>query len=281
MPGDSHGDTMSLTYQELADRLGIDVQSARRRVLRAGWAKAPGNDGKARVFVPVTVLPAAGTTTAATVPLAGAPPAVPVVATSEALSHLLSQVAETGELRDRVGRLEGEAKGLREALAHERDAAERLRAELDQAEQQREEARVRAATAEGEAKGLREALAEARRPFWRRWLGGAALCAGSILLPAVASAQVEPASATWIMPGCRAAIAEPRSRPADYDQGLCTGIVRGISYVDLDMCAPGKVTLGQMLRVVVRYIDMRPERQHENFVLLALEALRAAWPCRR
>jgi len=31
--------------------------------------------------------------------------------------------------------------------------------------------RVRAAAAEGEAKGLREALAEAKRPFWRRWLG--------------------------------------------------------------------------------------------------------------
>ena len=25
--------------------------------------------------------------------------------------------------------------------------------------------------AQGEAKGLRETLAEARRPFWRRWLG--------------------------------------------------------------------------------------------------------------
>ena len=27
------------------------------------------------------------------------------------------------------------------------------------------------ASAEGEAKGLRLALEEARRPFWRRWLG--------------------------------------------------------------------------------------------------------------
>ena len=34
-----------------------------------------------------------------------------------------------------------------------------------------EEARIRAAAAEGEAKGLRLVLEEARRPFWRRWLG--------------------------------------------------------------------------------------------------------------
>ncbi len=40
-----------------------------------------------------------------------------------------------------------------------------------QAEREREEARIRAAAAEGEAKGLRLALEEARRPFWRRWLG--------------------------------------------------------------------------------------------------------------
>jgi hypothetical protein len=36
---------------------------------------------------------------------------------------------------------------------------------------QREAAKVAAAAAEGEAKGLRLALEEARRPFWRRWLG--------------------------------------------------------------------------------------------------------------
>ena len=48
-------------------------------------------------------------------------------------------------------------------------AAERTRAA--QAEREREAAKVAAAAAEGEAKGLREVLAEARRPFWRRWLG--------------------------------------------------------------------------------------------------------------
>jgi hypothetical protein len=31
--------------------------------------------------------------------------------------------------------------------------------------------RLRATVAAEEAKGLREALAEARRPFWKRWLG--------------------------------------------------------------------------------------------------------------
>ncbi len=44
-------------------------------------------------------------------------------------------------------------------------------AERDAARAEREAAKVAAAAAEGEAKGLRLALEEARRPFWRRWLG--------------------------------------------------------------------------------------------------------------
>ncbi len=72
----------------------------------------------------------------------------------------------------------GEARALRERAETAEQRAERAEAEAAveraralQAEREREEARVRAAAAEGEAKGLRDALVEARRPFWRRWLG--------------------------------------------------------------------------------------------------------------
>jgi hypothetical protein len=53
---------------------------------------------------------------------------------------------------------------LREQVASERARAAKAEAE-------REAAKVAAASAAGEAKGLRLALEEARRPFWRRWLG--------------------------------------------------------------------------------------------------------------
>jgi hypothetical protein len=45
--------------------------------------------------------------------------------------------------------------------------------------------------------------------------------------------------------------------------------------------APAGEIHGQSIRVVVKYIDDRPERQHEDFMALALEALRAAWPCKK
>jgi chromosome segregation ATPase len=86
--------------------------------------------------------------------------------------------AEAAALRERVGRAEGESATLRERMESERGRADqaearagRAEAERDAARAEREAAKVAAASAEGEARGLREALAEARRPFWRRWLG--------------------------------------------------------------------------------------------------------------
>ena len=57
------------------------------------------------------------------------------------------------------------------------------------------------------------------------------------------------------------------------------GKVDGLAYAS---CAdiPRGVNYEQSVRVVIRYIEMRPQTMHESFNALALEALRAAWPCR-
>jgi Rap1a immunity proteins len=109
-----------------------------------------------------------------------------------------------------------------------------------------------------------------------------ALCAVSILLPVVAPAQANPGSATWVMPGCRTYVSDTGWNENGFKAGICTGIVRGISYMDGGgMCTPEAVTQDQRVRVVAHYIDARPARQHESFTKLAVEALRAAWPCHR
>lgn len=43
--------TVSLTYAELAERLGISVDGARMKVKRQRWPKTKGNDGAVRVTV--------------------------------------------------------------------------------------------------------------------------------------------------------------------------------------------------------------------------------------
>jgi hypothetical protein len=139
-------DTVSLTYQQLADHLGIDMQSARRRVLRSKWPKTRGNDGLARVQVPATVLPTApavlpaGPATATVaednvVPIRQPVPANDPV-TPEAMSHLLSQIGELATLRQRLGAAEGEAATLQEAIGHARAQAATERAARDRAERE-------------------------------------------------------------------------------------------------------------------------------------------------
>lgn len=50
-------DTESLTYRELADRLGVKLESARKTVQRKRWQKLTANDGTVRILVPVQSLP--------------------------------------------------------------------------------------------------------------------------------------------------------------------------------------------------------------------------------
>ena len=42
-----------LTYQDLGVRLGVRLEAAKRRAIRAKWARMPGHDGRARVRVPL------------------------------------------------------------------------------------------------------------------------------------------------------------------------------------------------------------------------------------
>jgi hypothetical protein len=89
-------------------------------------------------------------------------------------------------------------------------------------------------------------------------------------------------SANVVMRGCRKAEKPPRTGDDAFQRGFCMGIVSTLGNVGLvaGVCQPANVTNFQMIRVVVKYIDERPERQHENFKPLALEAMQVAWPCR-
>ncbi|WFU12185.1 hypothetical protein QA646_19845 (plasmid) [Rhizobium sp. CB3090] len=49
-------DYESLTYKELADRLGVKIESARKQVQRKRWQRVTGNDGTVRIQVPVEFL---------------------------------------------------------------------------------------------------------------------------------------------------------------------------------------------------------------------------------
>jgi Rap1a immunity proteins len=100
-------------------------------------------------------------------------------------------------------------------------------------------------------------------------------------------------SADAIMRGCRMMVSDSTlDDPNDsFLAGVCAGTIDGLVY-EANMlklssapaphaevfCVPKETTIQQQIRVVVKYVEARPERMHERFALLALLA-REAWPC--
>jgi hypothetical protein len=144
-------DTALMTYAELAAHLGISPASAKRRAIRARWAKHIANDGLARVRVPVTAFPPEMTPeTSPAMSLETSPAADPLVA------ELKARLDERAMLVDQ----------LRNDVERTRSDLDRARADLDQ---ERIERRADAERAAHERAKLVEALGQAMRPWWRRW----------------------------------------------------------------------------------------------------------------
>lgn len=142
------GDTRWMTYAELAEARGIKEPAAVRLVQRHKWERQPGNDGAARIAVPVVQL---------RLSRAVAPSVMAVAPDSHDIETLRREQQRADQAETRAGHAEEQAVAAR-TLAEQRGTD--LTAAL-----------VRAAKLEGELEAVREALTEARKSFWRRWLG--------------------------------------------------------------------------------------------------------------
>jgi hypothetical protein len=92
-------------------------------------------------------------------------------------------------------------------------------------------------------------------------------------------------SANHFLPECKGFL-DRESEPTLIEgvrQGRCFGFIQGLVYGvgGKDFCLPKGVTTAQGVAVVSKYIEARPERMHEPFGKLAVEALMTAWPCKR
>ena len=91
-------------------------------------------------------------------------------------------------------------------------------------------------------------------------------------------------TANQMLPGCKGLRDNSMTSGVSvYQQGRCGGYVASLVYGggEQEFCSPKGVSIGQAVAVVIKYIEARPERMHEPFGGLALEALTAAWPCKR
>lgn len=124
----------------------------------------------------------------------------------------------------------------------------------------------------------------------------------ALAITTAGASETDAQGANSILPDCKAAIEGDRSGNG-FARGFCVGTVLGLAFMaqnaDAHVTAfngegqnrwfderwrclkiPDSVTQGQIVGIVVLYIEGRPSRMHESFTSLALEALFDAWPCR-
>jgi Rap1a immunity proteins len=114
---------------------------------------------------------------------------------------------------------------------------------------------------------------EANEPDLHRdcWL--AALIA---LSASAATADENPYSANSMLPAYMAVLAISSSNPA------CIGMIEGVALLANYgvFCPPAGAIIKQRIQVIIAYIEARPQRMHEDFRVLAVEAMQKAWPCK-
>ena len=154
------------TYEEIRLRFGLGgTDQARIKAKRRGWEAEPPNHPGAitRIRVPRAVWDGAGEGDRS-------PPI------DQERSRGSDQKRRTNKnmngalaaFREEIDRLRTERDEVGRRLEEERLRAV---ARLEELRTEGEAARIQAAEARATAEGLRLALAEARRPFWRRWIG--------------------------------------------------------------------------------------------------------------
>lgn len=145
---------MSLTYAELAERLGVSIDGARMKAKRARWPKVKGNDGAMRVTVEVDDL----------APAERSPNVRPAFAeqpNEQAAEQVRTLEAHVATLKEQVASMT-EQLGKADAVA----AQERGRADAEREQVADLTAQLMKLTAE--MMGLEQARS---RPWWRRLAG--------------------------------------------------------------------------------------------------------------
>jgi len=97
-------------------------------------------------------------------------------------------------------------------------------------------------------------------------------------LPCPAVAQEDQTSGNYWLHECKKDPKQLAETSGTFQYGWCFGVVYGLS-LHPQICVPTQVPVVQEMDVVLKYLDAHPETRHKSFRLLALEALKEAFPC--
>jgi hypothetical protein len=120
-----------------------------------------------------------------------------------------------------------------------------------------------------------------------------------MLTTANAAVEEDVHSAHFMLPYCKLTSRQTMANTKNaLIYGQCFGVVSGIAMMvellrqaesagkaqlDPILCTdiPGNITMEQLVEAVARYGSTHPDQAHERFEVLAFNALRDAWPCKR
>lgn len=94
-----------------------------------------------------------------------------------------------------------------------------------------------------------------------------------------------------MLDSCRAFLKDPMPSGQIFQAGMCAGYVIGIAdgFIYAQIANPASVrvcipdegyTVGQGARVLTKYLEDHPEKSNLGVSLIALDAFRAAFPCK-
>jgi Rap1a immunity proteins len=65
--------------------------------------------------------------------------------------------------------------------------------------------------------------------------------------------------------------------------GRCIGMLEGVALLANYgiFSRPAGTIIKERMQVIIAYIEARPQRLHEDFRVLAVEAMQTAWPCKK
>jgi hypothetical protein len=106
------------------------------------------------------------------------------------------------------------------------------------------------------------------------------------LIQTAVAQETNPYSGFFSLPACKAYADPKASFRMRLEGNFCAGQLRALAYVshvlspDLRSCVPDNLPNGQLAMVAIRFLETHPERMNEDFMALAMQAFREAWPCK-
>jgi hypothetical protein len=111
-------------------------------------------------------------------------------------------------------------------------------------------------------------------------LSGTGLIVAAVLGVDLAHAErINRDTADRVMLGCRELVAGNTGNA--FNRGQCLGLAKILFEYASNICPPDEIQNDQIVGAIVQYIDSDPARLKENFNVMAIEAMRKAWPCKR